>query len=51
MTSPWIAFFAGSLIGCIGGMGVLSLCVIAGQSDRDMEQMQQRRREDHAADL
>jgi len=50
MTSPWIAFGAGSLLGCIGGMGVLALCVIAGQSDRDMERLQPRGR-DHAADL
>lgn len=50
MTSPWIAFFAGSFIGCIGGMGILSLCVIAGQSDRDMERLQPRGKK-HAADL
>lgn len=39
MNSPWIAFFVGSFLGGIIGMGVLSLCVIASQSDRNMERI------------
>jgi hypothetical protein len=39
MGSQWIAFFVGGFLGCIGGMGILSLCVIAGQADRDMERL------------
>lgn len=51
MSSQWVAFFAGSFLGCIIGMGVLALCVVAGQSDRDLDRMQPRRGADHAADL
>lgn len=39
MSSQWIAFFAGGFLGCILGMGVLSLCVVAGRSDRNMESL------------
>jgi len=43
MSNPWIAFFAGCFIGCMGGMSVLSLCIIAGQADRDIELLQPNR--------
>jgi len=44
----WLAFFSGAFLGCIIGMGALSLAVIAGQSDRDLERFQPPQRTEHA---
>lgn len=44
----WIAFFSGAFLGCIIGMGALSLAVIAGQADRDLERYRPQLGADHA---
>ncbi|MGE3551110.1 MAG: hypothetical protein AB7I29_14575 [Geobacter sp.] len=44
----WLAFFSGAFLGCIIGMGALSLAVVAGQADRDLERIQPPRRTNHA---
>ena len=39
MSVQWIGFWTGCLLGCIAGVALMALCVIAKRSDRDMERM------------
>ena len=48
MTIPpvWLAFWVGTIIGGVVTLAIMSLCVVAGRADDDMERMMKCRCDD-----